>query len=268
MALSLESITTGGPLQPPIIINHGEAGVGKTVLGCRFPSPVVMQVEEGLTAVDPETGVVLSETIPHFPLIEAYEQLMEGLATLAQGGHEFKTLVIDSLDHFEPLIWKQVCADANVKSIEDIGYGKGYAHALDYWRDFSAAIKYLRRTMGMTIFLVAHSEIKRFDNPETESYDRYQIKLHKGASALMQEHADIILFTNYRTSTTKEKTGFGSETVKAKGTGERVIYTEARPGFIAKNRFSMPPDLPNPKTGAFEHLAQFIPYFKQQKMES
>jgi hypothetical protein len=33
----------------------------------------------------------------------------------------------------------------------------------------------------MTIICLAHAEIKRFDAPDTEAYDRYQIKLHKRA---------------------------------------------------------------------------------------
>ena len=38
---------------------------------------------------------------------------------------------------------------------------------------------------GMTVILVGHAEIKRFDSPETEPYDRYQPKLHARASALI-----------------------------------------------------------------------------------
>ena len=39
-------------------------------------------------------------------------------------------MVIDSLDWLETLIWKQVCTDNKVSSIEKIGYGRGYNEAL------------------------------------------------------------------------------------------------------------------------------------------
>ena len=48
----------------------------------------------------------------------------------------------------------------------------------------------------MTVILVGHAEIKRFDSPETEPYDRYQPKLHAPASALIQERMDAVLFAN------------------------------------------------------------------------
>jgi hypothetical protein len=48
----------------------------------------------------------------------------------------------------------------------------------------------LRDERGMGVVIAAHSEIKRFDSPDTEPYDRYQPKLHKGASAIVQEAMD------------------------------------------------------------------------------
>lgn len=55
--------------------------------------------------------------------------------------HQFKTVVLDSLDWLEPIICaKQIATmpfsekGREVKNIEDYGFGKGYAMALDWWR--------------------------------------------------------------------------------------------------------------------------------------
>ena len=45
-----------------------------------------------------------------------------------------------------------------------------------------------------TIIIIAHCEIKNFQDPTSESYDRYQIKVHKSAAALVEEWADCVLF--------------------------------------------------------------------------
>ena len=49
-----------------------------------------------------------------------------------------------------------------------------------------------------------------FDSPESEPYDRYVIKLHAKASALLQEHSDVVLFANYRISSKRRSQGTGA----------------------------------------------------------
>jgi hypothetical protein len=40
------------------------------------------------------------------------------------------------------------------------------------------------------VILIAHSSVSRFDSPDSEPYDRYSPKMHKAASALLQEAMD------------------------------------------------------------------------------
>ena len=151
--------------------------------------------------------------------------------------HEFGTVVVDSVDWLEPLIWKHVAAANGWRSIEEPGFGKGYAAALDVWREYLEALNALRNDRGMTVIQIAHTDIKRFDSPEHEPYDRYIIKLHARAAALLQEHSDVVLFANYRISTVKADVGFSKKVTRALGKGERVIHTAERPAFLAKNRY-------------------------------
>jgi hypothetical protein len=95
----------------------------------------------------------------------------------------------------------------------------------------------------MNIVVIAHAEIKRFDPPDMEPYDRYQIKLHRHASALWQEWATMVLFCNYKTRTDKTDVGFKKEVVRGIGKGERVVLTEQRPAYLAKNHWGLPPEI-------------------------
>jgi hypothetical protein len=157
---------------------------------------------------------------------------------LAKENHDWKTLVIDSLDWLEPLLFRAICDDYNVKSIELAagGYGKGYVEAFTRWCSLKDNLEQLRNQRGMNIVLIAHSEVVNFLDPSTQlSYQRYEMKLHKRSSALWREYVDAVLFANYETFAKKE----GSN-VQAYSDGARFIYTERRPGWDAKNRFGLP----------------------------
>ena len=234
MAISLASLQQASSLAPPRILVHGVAGVGKSTFAANAESPVVVATEDGLGMLK----------VASFPLARSFDQVMEALAALYSEPHEFGTVVVDSVDWLEPLIWKRACDDNRWGSIEEPGYGKGYIAALDLWRQYLDGLNALRDERGMTVIQIAHTDIRRFDSPEHEPYDRYVIKLHARAAALLQEHSDIVLFANYRISTVKSDVGFNKKVTRALGSGERVLYTAERPAFLAKNRYGLPDVLP------------------------
>ena len=244
---------------PPSIIIYGNHGLGKTTFGSLAPNPVFIRTEDGLGSIKAKT----------FPKVESFDMLMNQLRELYKKNHDRKTVVIDSLDHLEPMVWEKVLEEnpsaAKGKSatgIESYGYGKGYAMALDVWRQLLDALDVLRSEKNMTVILTAHAQIKRFENPQTEPYDRYEMKLHQKASALVQESADMVLFTSYYTGVRESKDSFGNTSVRAIGSGDRFLYTEERPAFQAKNRFSLPSEIPFDKDGAYWGvIAQKVPYF-------
>lgn len=229
----------------PRILLHGVAGVGKTTLAAAFPNPVFAMVEDGAGTLD-ITGAPIT----------SYADMMEMIGSLYDEEHEFKTLVVDSVDWFEPLVWAETCRINKWASIETVDYGKGYTAAYDLWRQYADGLNALRNDKGMAIVQIAHTSVKRFDAPDAEPYDRYVIKLHKGAAALLMEHSDCIFFANYRVSTVKADVGFGAKKGRAVGSGERILYTNERPSHIAKNRYGMPE---NPLPMSYDAIAEYLP---------
>lgn len=247
---------TGG--KPPRILIYGTQKIGKSTFAAHADRPVFIQAEDGLDAIN----------IDAFPLAKTFDEIMENISALAGEQHDFKTVVIDSLDWLEPLIWNQVCENHKMASIEDVlgGYGKGYGEAVKIWRLYLEGLSFLRDELGMTIIQIAHAQIKRFENPETDAYDRHEIKLQKAAAALMMEHSDIILFANHVVGVKKEAKPMNKDGRKrAIGSGERVLYTEERPAFMAGNRYGLPPEIPFDKDGAYWNIiAQTVPFFNAQ----
>ena len=244
MAISLASLNRLSAPKPPRIVIYGPHGIGKNSFAGSAPRPVLINIEDGHPSGQP---------IDAFPKAENFQDVMDAMAALYAELHDFETLVVDSLDWLEPLVWAETVRRNNVAnpskpwaSIEDAGYGRGFVATLDVWREYLDAINALRNDKGMAVIQTAHAEVKRFDSPETEPFDRYQIKLHEKAAAIVQEQCDIVAFGNYRVSISKSDVGFNKKVARAVGGAQRVVFLEERPAFHAKNRYSLPAsvDLP------------------------
>lgn len=256
MALSLDKQK---PLPPRILI-YGVPKFGKSTFASMAPDPIFIQTEEGLDFID----------CPRFPLAKSFQDVLNYLKELAEEDHDYKTVVVDSLDWLEPLIWEAVCKEAGVKNIEDVdkGFGKGYNKAIDLWVQFIDCLDYLRENKKMMVINIAHSEVKRFDDPIAEPYDRYVVKLHKAAAAKITEYHDIILFGGFSFYTKKKDVGFNKEVTRAVSDGSRVLYTEQRPSFVAGNKVGLPPEIPFDRDGAYwATIASKIPFFNKGEEE-
>ena len=231
MAFNLASIQKSTGLKAPRVLIYGSHGLGKTTFGAGAPSPIFILTEDGL-------GSIKSE---HFPLATAFQHVLDAISSLYSEDHKFQTVVLDSLDWLDNLIWLDINAKHDQK---DLAYGKGAMIAAEYWRNLLEGLNALRDNKNMAVILIAHSEIKRFDSPEVEPYDRYQPKLQARSSALVQEWCDAVLFANFKTIVKKDDVGFNKTVSRGITTGERLIYTTEKPAYLAKNRFGLPESIP------------------------
>lgn len=223
-------ITTTKITRPPRMVIYGAHGIGKSTFGASCPSPVFIQTEDGLDALEVEA----------FPLATCYEQVIDALDHLITQKHQYKTLVIDSLDWLEKLIFTKICAIKNASDISEIPFGRGHSAAERIWYELLAKTNELNQKHKMIICFLAHAQIKRFEDPERESYDRYQLDLNTKGAALICEYSDIVAFASYKIATNSKDGGFGQTITKARSTGERTLYLDERPAFIAKNRYKLP----------------------------
>lgn len=255
MAISLKSLRRSGDVKPPFIALHAVHGIGKTTLAASMPAPVFLQTEDGL-------GLIQADT---FGLLTSFDDVMQALTALYDEPHQFRTVVLDSLDWLEPLVWAETCRvqTPQWRDIEQPGFGKGYLAACNTWRIMFDALNTLRDEKGMAVMLISHTATARFDSPEVEAYDRYQPKLQKTASALLQERADCVWFLNYRVSIIRDDKKDSNSRARGAGGGQRVLYTTERPSHLAKNRYRMPESiiLPDDPAGMWPAIAKHVPYY-------
>lgn len=229
--MTLKNLVTGKQERPIRALLYGVEGIGKSTFGADAPSPIFLGAEDGTAHLD----------VTRFPMPTSWAEVLDAVKTLTQEEHSFGTLVIDTLDWAEPLLWAHICKRDGQPNVEAYGYGKGYIAAIDEWRIFLAALERLRESRGMHLVLLAHSWIKPFKNPEGDDFDRYELKLHAKAGGLIKEWCDAVLFANYETFAEKD-----SKTKRVKGvsTGARLIYTSRTAAYDAKNRYSLPESMP------------------------
>ena len=224
----LKQVITGVKARPHFVLLYGVDGVGKSTFGADAPSPIFLGPEDGLGMID----------APHFPTPKTWSDVKSAVETLIVEDHDYKTLVIDSIDWIEPLLWAYLIKEDGCRSIEQVagGFGKGYVQAREHWQEFIRSLQRLRKKMN--IVAIAHCLIKTTEDPyEGERYDRYLVKMNDKAADIWREAVDCVFFANFQTSFSKEK---GARKAKAQGDGKRVMFTERRPAFDAKNRFDLP----------------------------
>jgi len=279
MSMNLESISTGATIRAPRILLVGGEKLGKSsfacgttfennrVTGAGINSPIVISVkgEEGVDGLN----------VAKFPTANSFDDVVEALVTLYKEDHDFKTVVLDSASALEPLIFDAVCKDAGKSSIEDVGggYGKGYLLALEKWRKLCNGLDALRADKGMSSVIIGHIKIKRFNDPNGESFDQYQFDVNEKANALISRWADVSLFCNTKVAVKKEEKGFGQTKNRAIDTtgGQRFLFTQKRPSHPGGGRGvygQLPYELPLEWT-AFENAVASVAasYNTNQKKE-
>ena len=226
---------------------YGEESAGKTTLAAHMPSPIFIDIENGSAELDVDRYLFDDETV----VPKSFDEVMNAIADLTLNEHDYKTLVIDSLDLLESLIWEHVCKrDSGVKSelnktgrqlisIESYGYGKGYNVALDLFRVLLVSLQRLIDKRDINIVFVGHAHVKTFKNPTGDDYDRYWLSAHPGVAGQTKKWVDVVGFCHFEEFTEKVE-GSDKKAQIGFSTGVRIVEFERTAAFDAKSRIALP----------------------------
>lgn len=249
----LDTIKTKKVIKPLCVLFYGVHGIGKTSFAAGAEKPIFVGVEEN-TEFD----------VPRFPRVTSWDVLKEQLNTLIKEKHDFRTLVIDTIDGLEDIAQAKILTGKNAgKNMETAcgGYGKAYAEMAEMFIDLRDNYLEKLRNNGMQIIILAHSEKNKFEDPMLAiSYDTYSTSCHKRVKPIVQDWVQTILFANY--DLVRAENNQGKEYAESLD-GKRVIYTEERPSHVGKNRFDLPYELDFPKTGAWAVFKRLVWNFYQ-----
>lgn len=228
MGRMLGAVTKGKQSAPLRELVYGVEGVGKTTFGAEAPNPIFVG-EDGTKRLD----------VSRFPVIRSWPDLLVAVQELTVEKHPYESVVFDTLDHLEQVLFAHICEVADEPSIESVGggYGKGYTRAGELWRDILTKVTELQEKRGTNVIFLAHATSEKYSPPMGEEYDRFSLKLHKKSAQLIKGWAESVLFAAYE-DTVKKGRGFGSK--KAGDAFSRVLYCTRIPAADAKNRYGLP----------------------------
>jgi hypothetical protein len=152
---------------------------------------------------------------------------------------------LDTINGAERLCHEEVCAREFNNDWGERGfasYQKGPELALAEWRVLLGKMDRLRIEKGMTIVLLAHAKVAKFQNPDGPDYDRYSPDVDRRTWSLTHKWADCVLFGKYEVIISGGTTG--EKAKKGKGIGQaRMMFTQWSAAYDAKNRLGLPPEI-------------------------
>lgn len=243
MAL-LDTIKTASFVGPTRFALHSVEGFGKTTLAAEFPAPLFICGERGFPRD--------LRSAPRFVEPKSWEELRALVTELATTKHAFQSVVFDTMDWIEPLIWRYVCTrDTGRKTemnphgrellvIEDYGFGKGYVAAQQEMRSLLMALDELQTRTGMHIVVLMHSHVKTTQNPAGDNYDRWQPKMHDRCARLIVEWCENVFFGFFEVMVAKDDPTNKREKAKGTSSGRRILGTRHNALYDAKNRMNLP----------------------------
>lgn len=219
-------------VNPPVIIIYGVGGIGKTTLASKFPKPIFIRTEDGAGQIG---------GVGKLPKCENVYELEDQLAWVAKGDHDYKTCVLDSLDAVEVMKNRDICGKAGVSDVLELSFGKGTGPLRSYFDRLRERLDEIK-ARGMMVVCIGHSITGIHKDPLGDDYSTYTMNLNDKIVPKMKDWSDITIFINNKIHTKKAGEHFGKTINKAvsKGKPTKIMYTEERPGFLAKNRYNLP----------------------------
>lgn len=243
--MALDYLITKNEKTPAKIVVHALGGVGKSTFGinaAKENNGIIILGEDGINKLKEAEGIPRVEVEDwdystnneerEAELTKNKVVFKKVLKDLMLEKHDYKCLVIDTLDAFIPRLDKWV-----VKNNYGGDPKKADAYKTkfnDYVREMCsilAALDYLNKKRGMEIVVLVHSIVNNHRDPSSEAWKRWELNLPGGdktsLGSALYDWADLVLYASYDVQgDTKTK--------------ERVAYTEWSPIYDAKNRFGMP----------------------------
>lgn len=222
-------LTSGKIQKAQRIVIYGPEGIGKSTLANQFPKPVFIDTEGGTNWME-----------AHRFTCTSWQDILKAVEYLKTKKHEFQTVVFDTADWTERFCVQHLCTNANKKSIEDFGYGKGYTYLAEEFGGLLTSLNTLIDA-GIHIIFIGHCTVKKMELPEQEgSFDHYELKCTKQTSPLLKEWAEAVLFVNFKVLVTQDE----NKRTKAVGGRKRIIHTQHTAAYDAKNRWGLPDKVP------------------------
>lgn len=222
-------------------------GWGKTTTGAHCPNPLIL-MSRGETGFVTLRGAGLAPDID-CANIDNWQQMLATIDHLVATDTSYKTVVLDALGGFERMCHEYVCrrdfdGDWGEKGFSS--FHKGYDMSVGDWLILLSKLDQLRSQRGIMVLILSHVKVKTFKNPLGPDFDRYAADCHDKTWGATHKWADAVFFGNYMQIVDGGKTGKQAQKGKGIGGDARVLCTQRRDSYDAKNRYGMEAEIQMP----------------------
>ena len=214
------------------ILLYGFPKCGKSSMSAQFPSAIFFECEPGLNHLE-------VFKIPTY----SWEDFLDACKQIASGDHQFKTIVIDTVDNAFKMCSEHVCSKHGIEYEGDMPHGKGWGLVKNEWHRVLTRLA----SLPYGLILISHAMDKTIET-RTGQYTKTQPSLPDRARNVVLGLVDIILYGDC----VVRKDASGNVNI------ERVLRTKPHPTYEAGDRTGrLPESLP------FEYDA-FVKAFNSQ----
>ena len=210
---------------------YGRSKVGKSTWASRIPGALFLVTDPGLD----EIGCY---RIPQAGVLKSWGEIRNTVEEIAQGGHQFKTIILDTVDIAFQLLSQSVCDHYRVSHWTDgvLGYGKGVSIIKNSF--YRLILKLTQLPYGL--ILISHATERTY---ESRTGERRMVipSLPEKAGEIVLGLVDGILFAD------------------VEPTGQRVIRLHNEPSHVAGLRGGKH----LPATWALEDTAGFFQAYSE-----
>lgn len=129
---------------------------GKTYFADEFPNPLNLNTDGNADMIETPSINIRNERNTKGEITNpASELLSEAITELEAGNHTYETVVIDVIDDIVTLFEQEITEEHGVKSVSDIGWGKGHQMLEMMVRVFVMRLKELTMKTGMNVLYLS-----------------------------------------------------------------------------------------------------------------
>lgn len=208
------------------LLLYGAPKIGKSTFCSRVEGGLFIATEPGLNHLE-------TANVP----VTTWREFLEVMALVAKKEHDYKVLIIDTIDKLCDFCSDHVCERNGIQTLGDMGYGKGYAlYKSELKRAFTKVF-----ALNMGVIMTSHAQLTEIDTPSGKQ-TKWMPTFERRARDVLMPMVDIIGFAQ----------NVASINDKGERVEQRVLQTKSSSLWEAGDRTGRLPSTIGFKYAAFE----------------